>query len=229
MSVQLQEARYKARSAAQVVLAALAAISALGLAPRPAAAHPHVFVGVETTVDYKDGKVAGLEHKWTFDDLYSADAVQGLDKNNDGTYSREELAELAKVNMDGLKEVNYFTFVRLGDKALKTAAPVDPWLEYKDSILSLHFGLPLEDPVAADASGLTFAVYDETFYIALTYADASAVKLSEGAPAGCAATLIEPKPEEDAQKLSEAFSTALGGGSYGATMSKIVSVSCAKS
>ncbi len=213
----------------KVALAAAAALCALALAPRSASAHPHVFVGVETTVDYKDGKVSGLEHTWTFDDLYSADAVQGLDKNNDGTYSREELAELAKVNMDGLKEVNYFTFIRLGDKTLKLAAPVDPWLEYKDSILSLHFILPLEEPVPAEAPGLSFAIYDETFYIALTYADAKAIKLGEGAPPGCVATLIEPKPDEEAQKLSDAFSTELGGGSYGATMSKIVSLSCAKS
>lgn len=191
-------------------------------------AHPHVFVGVATTVQYKDAKITGLEHTWTFDDLYSADATQGLDKNGDGAFSREELAELAKVNMDGLKEVSYFTSVRLADKPIKTAAPVDPWLEHKDGVLRLHFTLPLEEAVAADAEGFGFAVFDETFYIFLDYPDAKAVTLSEGAPSGCSAAIAEPKPDVEAQKLSDAFSEALGAGSYGATMSKTVSVSCAK-
>lgn len=194
----------------------------------PAIAHPHVFVGVQTTVVYKDGKLSALEHKWTFDDLYSADAIQGLDKNGDGAYSRDELAELAKVNMEGLKEVNYFTTVRLGDTQVKTGVPQDAWLEHNNGVLSLHFTLPVEDSVAADAQGLAFAVYDESYYIFLDYADAKDVKLGAGAPSGCIASINEPKPDEEAQKLSDAFSSALGAGSYGATMSKTVSISCAK-
>lgn len=208
-------------------MAVMAAAFAVFTAP-PANAHPHVFVGVETTVLYDQAKISGLQHKWTFDDLYSADAIQGLDKDGDGTYSRQELAELAQVNMDGLKEVAYFTTVLLGTTAVKTAAPVDPWLEHKDGLLSLHFTLPLEQPVPADAADFTFAVFDETFYISLDYADANAVKIGEGAPAGCVASLAEPKPDADAQKLSEAFSNELGGGSYGASMAKTVKISCAK-
>ena len=221
--------RTLAKAVRQTVLGSLCGLTLWAVASPPAYAHPHVFVGVETTILYKDGKISGLEHKWTFDDLYSADAIQGLDKNGDGTYSREELAELAKVNMDGLKEVNYFTTVRQGEAVLKLAAPIDPWLEHKDGILSLHFVLPLAEPVSAEAADVSFAVYDETFYIYLDYADAKAVKLSEGAPANCKALLVEPKPDAEAQKLSDAFSSALGAGSYGATMSKIVTVTCAKS
>ncbi|MEQ1576215.1 MAG: DUF1007 family protein [Hyphomicrobium sp.] len=218
--MQLQKARF-------VPVAAM--LGTILMAAGPAAAHPHVFVGVETTVLYKDAKVIGFDHKWSFDDLYSADAIQGLDKNGDGQYSREELAELAKVNMDGLKEVKYFTNVRRGETPLTVGAPTDAWLEHKDGVLSLHFTLPLAEPVPAEAPDLAFAVYDESFYISLDYAGANAVKLSDGAPAGCTATLNEPKPDEEAQKLSDAFSSALGAGSYGATMSKTVSISCAKS
>ena len=35
--------------------------------------------------------------------------------------------------------------------SLKFKAPVDYWCEYKDGILTLHFTLPLEQPVAAGA------------------------------------------------------------------------------
>ncbi len=97
-------------------------------------------------------------------------AIQGLDANGDGTYSREELKELAQVNIDGLKEFHYFTYMKLGDKALELAAPKDYYLEYKDSLLSLYLTVPLKDPVLADAEGFNFSVYDETFFIALEYA-----------------------------------------------------------
>ena len=41
-------------------------------------------------------------------------AIEGLDKNGDGKYDRQELSELAQVNIDGLKEFNYFTVAKLG-------------------------------------------------------------------------------------------------------------------
>ena len=67
------------------------ALAVAGGAPS-ARAHPHVWVTVETTVVYENGSVTGLQHKWSFDDMYTAMAIQGLDANGDGTYSREELA-----------------------------------------------------------------------------------------------------------------------------------------
>ncbi|HYD15318.1 MAG TPA: DUF1007 family protein, partial [Hyphomicrobium sp.] len=59
----------------------LAIAVAFALSTAPAAAHPHVWVTVETTVLYDGGKITGLQHKWTFDDMYTAMAIQGLDAN----------------------------------------------------------------------------------------------------------------------------------------------------
>ena len=98
----------------------------------PAAAHPHVWVTVETTVLFSQGSISGFRHKWTFEEFYTAMAVQGLDTNNDGIYSREELAELAKVNVEGLAEFQYFTQARLGETPIGIEAPKDYWLEYVD-------------------------------------------------------------------------------------------------
>jgi ABC-type uncharacterized transport system substrate-binding protein len=103
----------------------------------PASAHPHVWVAVEITVVYENGRITGLRHKWTFDDMYTAMAIEGLDTNGDKIYSREELADLAKVNIDGLKEFGYFTYAKLGQTALKMKEPTDYWLEHKDGVLSL--------------------------------------------------------------------------------------------
>ena len=100
------------------------AAAALVLAGATAAfAHPHVWVTYETTVVYDKGTITGLDHVWAFDDMYTAMAIEGLDKNKDGTYDREELAELAKVNLEGLKDFDYFTFGKLGSEAFEVHAP----------------------------------------------------------------------------------------------------------
>ena len=108
------------------VLSALLAVAAAG----PTQAHPHVWVNVHTTVLYDNGTISGFRHAWTFDEYYSAMAIEGLDTDKDGKYSREELAELAKVNIEGLKEFGYFTVPHLGTEELAVTAPATYWLEY---------------------------------------------------------------------------------------------------
>lgn len=209
------------------------ALAATGHAPS-ALAHPHVWVTVETTVVYENGAVTGLQHKWSFDDMYTAMAIQGLDVNGDGTYSREELAELAKVNIDGLKEFGYFTVAKLGDKVVKSKDPTDYHLEYKDSVLSLYFTLPFEQPVLADAPNFNFAVFDETFFIAFDFVKENPVKLSAGAPAGCMASVGVPENEiEQFKALNESFGGQLSAGDAnagtGMGYAQTVTLGCKKS
>lgn len=118
-------------------------------------AHPHVWVTVKETVVYKDGAISGLKQSWTFDEYYTEMAIEGLDKNGDGKYDREELKELAQVNIDGLKEFDYFTYAKAGDKDVKFKPPVDYWLEHTDKgALTLHMTSPLEEPVNAERPSL---------------------------------------------------------------------------
>jgi len=179
-----------------------------------AAAHPHIWVTTNTTVLYENGAIVGLRHAWTFDEIYSEMAIEGLDKNNDGKYSREELAELAKVNIEALKEFAYFTAVKLAGEPLQVSTPTDYYLEHKlvkpaedavrapaapqtgaDKIaeaaakpvpvLTLHFTLPLAKPVLAEAEAFAFSMGDASFFIAFEPAAEKPVTLGAGAPKGC--------------------------------------------
>lgn len=221
------------RSAAALARGMAGGLVAAGLAACPASAHPHVWVSVETTVVYETGKLAGFQHRWTFDDMYTAMAVQGLDKNQDGVYSKEELAELAQVNLDGLKEFDFFTYARIKETPVKLAPPKDYWLEHKDGVLSLHFTLPLAEPVPAETEGFEFAVYDQTFFIAFDLAKDNPVRLSQGAPTGCAAKVGNSEKElADLQKLNDAFGGQLTAGNanqgMGLGYAATISLSCAK-
>jgi ABC-type uncharacterized transport system substrate-binding protein len=214
----------KFRNLALILLASL-------MAAAPASAHPHMWVTYELTVDYDQGTVLGVDHVWTFDDAYTAMALEGLDKNNDGKYDQSELAELLKVNMDGLKDFNYFTVAKLGTAELSFSPPTAAHLEYTNGILRLYFHLPLAKPVLSDADGLSFAVFDPSYFIAFEPEKTDAVKLA-AAPQGCTATIIDPdatKNDEQAKRLGDAMAQQFGGAAIGFGSYKTVAVSCKKS
>jgi ABC-type uncharacterized transport system substrate-binding protein len=202
-------------------------LATLTFAALPAAAHPHVTVAHQATVVFDKGAVTAIDHVWFFDEFYSAMAVEGLDTDKDGKYSREELTELTKTNAEGLKEFDYFTFPTLAGQALKVAAPTASWSEFKDGQLSLHFRLPLAEPVV-DPKGFQLSVYDPTYFIAFDLVKKDPVLLA-GAPAGCQAGIGVPKQEADsAKKLGESFFEQLGGGNAGLSIAKTVTITCSK-
>jgi ABC-type uncharacterized transport system substrate-binding protein len=169
---------------------ALAACAGLMLAITSAAAHPHVWVTVKSQFVYApDGSVTGVRHAWTFDDMFTAFATQGLESKVKGAFTREELKPLAEVNVTSLKEYDYFTFAKADGKTSPFNDPVDYYLEYKDATLTLHFTLPFKAPVKAKS--LDVAVYDDTFFVDFNFAEKDAAALV-GAPAQCKLTVVRP-------------------------------------
>jgi ABC-type uncharacterized transport system substrate-binding protein len=167
----------------------LIAITMMTLVSMGAAwAHPHVWVNVETEIQTgPNQEITGFRHKWTFDELYSEFAVQGLDTNGDGIYSEEELKPLAQTNVETLKEFEYFTFAFLGKNkiALKEPTP-DYRLVYKDKLLTLYFSLQLTTPVPREKiKDFSFAIYDPGMYVAMTFEKKAPVKIASAKPLPC--------------------------------------------
>jgi len=190
-----------------------------------AGAHPHVWVTAKSELVYSpEGKLKEIRHVWTFDEMFSSFATQGLDTNNDGKLSREELADLAKTNVESLKEFGYFTVSKKGEKPLEFDEPVDYWLEADDKgVLTLHFTLPIKS--GAPKGNTALEIYDPTYFVAFSFADRKSVSLA-GAPAGCA---VESKgPDESAQSNgSESFFAQLNAGSsYGEMFANRITVRC---
>jgi len=96
----------------------------------PVAAHPHIFVEAKATITFDDaGQVLSVHHQWTFDEAYSAWAVQGLDANLDGQVTTQELQPLADDNMEGLSAYDYYTFAGEGPVNLNLRrAAIRRWL-----------------------------------------------------------------------------------------------------
>jgi len=192
-----------------------------------AAAHPHVFVDARTDILYDgEGRMTGVRHDWTFDDMFSSFAVDGLQKT-DGGYTRDTLAPLAKVNVESLAEFAYFTVGKANGKKLEFTDPTDYWLSFADGRLTLHFTLPLK--AAAPARNLSVEVYDPTFYVDFTFAEGEPVKLVS-APAGCKLTVRSSRSANQAattQSLGESFFSSLNAQSdFGAQFANRALVFC---
>lgn len=208
---------------------AASAALALALLSIPASAHPHVWVAVRSEVLFAaDGRIKGVRHAWTFDEMYSAFALQGLGKDGKPP-TREELAPLAKTNVESLAEFDYFTFAKHNNAKASFAPPEDFWLEADDKkIVTMHFTLPLETPLAAQKP-FSFQVYDPTYFVSFGFEKQNPVTLGQQAPAGCSAGLHEPKPlvTTDTQKLSEAFFNNMSpGADFGVKLATRVVVAC---
>ena len=191
-----------------------------------AEAHPHVWVTFHSDVLYAaDGSMTGVRHAWTFDDMFSAYALQGISHAKKGQYTREELAPLAQVNVESLKEYGYFTFARADGKKVKFSDPVDYWLEYKNAALTLHFTLPLK--AAATAKVMQIEVYDPSIFVDFEFAKDQPVSLS-GAPQ-CNVTYDlphQPTPAEQA-RLSQLDAVPLDPSStYGEVFANKMLVRC---
>jgi len=201
----------------------LAAGIAFGAAP--AEAHPHVWIVAKSEVMYApDGSITGMRHAWTFDEMFTTYALQGIATKTKGVYTREELAPLAQTNVESLKEYAYFTFAKGDGKKQKFTEPVDYYLEYKDSALTLHFTLPVKAPFKARQ--LSLEVFDPTYFIDFQFAEKEPVKLV-GAAADCKLQFERPNDgTAAAAKLGEQNFLDGNAGNFAMMFANKITVEC---
>ena len=211
------------------ITCAIAALLALCVFGGAAWAHPHVWVTASSELLYSpDGAFTGVRHAWTFDDMFSTYALQGIETKKKGVYTREELAPLAQTNVESLKEFGFFTFARAGEngsrKKQKFDDPVDYYLEHKNGALILHFTLPLKTPVKSKE--LAVEIYDPTYFVDFSLAKADPVKLV-GAPAACTMAVVRPSDgSAQAQKLGEQNFLDGSNANFGAMFANKITVDC---
>jgi ABC-type uncharacterized transport system substrate-binding protein len=208
------------RSAVLVFLVCLGMLSS-----SVAQAHPHVWITSTSELIYApDGSITGVRHAWTFDDMFSTYALQGIESKKKGVYTHEELAALAQTNVESLKEFAYFTFARADGKKGKFQEPVDYFLEYRDGLLVLHFTLPLKTPIKTKE--LSLEIFDPTFFVDFQLAKKDPVRLV-GAPADCKFDTQRPNDgAAGAQAMGEDNFLSGDNANYGAMFANKITVRC---
>ena len=194
----------------------------------PAHAHPHVWVEARERVLFnKAGLLEGIRSDWVFDDMYSAFAVQGLER--DGKLaSAADLAPLAKTNVESLAEFDYFTFAKVDGRLLKFGAAVDYSLEERpDKRVVLHFTLPLLEPTRTGRF-MSLQIYDPTYFVDFELAARDRGDLADP-PSGCSKRVLGANPlvVQDGKEQARAFDTGLApGDDFAVKMASRVIVAC---
>jgi len=190
-----------------------------------AEAHPHVWVTSTSELVYSaDGSLTGVRYAWTFDDMFSSYALQGVETRTKGVYTREELAPLAQTNVEALKEFDYFSVAKADGKKQQFLEPVDYFMDAKDGLLTLHFMLPLKVPVKSKE--LALDVYDPTFFVDFKLAEQDPANLV-GAPAACQIKVQRPADgTASAQVLGEQNFADGGNLTFGVMFANKITVNC---
>lgn len=191
-------------------------------------AHPHGWIDLQVTVLLdEDGAVRGLRESWLFDEVYSAFATDGFDRDGDGAPDGDLLQGLAAENLAQLRAWDYFTEARAGNGALVIPDATDASTAFAGGRLYMAFTLLFDEPVPPGDQPFSYAIFDPTYMAAMTHiADADGLRL-EGGPPGCSASIrdAEPDPAIVAYALS-LDATQNTDTSLGAAFAQWVTISC---
>jgi ABC-type uncharacterized transport system substrate-binding protein len=157
------------------------------LAPLPAAAHPHVFIGTGLTLVLDEAnRLAAIRVTWSYDELYSLLVLEerGLDPDYDGALTPEELAALNGFDMAWIEGFPGDTYAYAAGSALALGPPTDYVTTIEDGrIVTTHTRTLASAPGGGPVS---IKAYDPTFYTA--YEISRGVTVEGGT--GCAAELV---------------------------------------
>lgn len=203
--------------------AAAAGWCALIVAPVVALAHPHVFIDAEVRLDVgADGVLRKIHHQWTFDDMYSAFAVQGL-RRGPGGPEASALAALAQDMIGKLEDVDYFTQVRAPSHELQPTGAEEARAEFADGRLRLMFTVTVR-ALGPEADHVELRVFDPQYVVAINLAESVHVS----GPAHCRRTLARPQPlaAADARKLDDSARTNQLDAGFGEKLAAVVRLDC---
>jgi ABC-type uncharacterized transport system substrate-binding protein len=128
--------------------------------------------------------------------------------------------------MKSLKAYDYFTYAKADGKNVTFGDPADFWLEYSDSVLTLHFTLPVTAPVSAKS--VEIAIYDPTIFVDFEFAKEAPASLSGPSPR-CRLSVAYPRqPTPKEQRLLGELDTnpAALSSTYGAVFANKLLVNC---
>jgi ABC-type uncharacterized transport system substrate-binding protein len=191
----------------------------------PAAAHPHAWIDVESTVllDGK-GRIVAIEQQWLFDEFYTLFSLDTLKPTGD---TDPRLTELARVNLGNLRDYDYFLEVRAGEGRVPLATVTEFDTALRKGRLWLRFVVPLDRGVDPKKEAVSFSVFDPTYYIEMRHSKGAVIAFRGAGAKTCSGRIIPPNPPTEAVALAAALDrNAQADNTLGALFAERVAVTC---
>jgi ABC-type uncharacterized transport system substrate-binding protein len=191
----------------------------------PLLAHPHVYVDVDMRIETTDdGGLTRIHYDWTFDDLYSAFAIQGLQREQ-GRPSRQALAKLAREMVERLDEVNFFTQALAPDHELQPLGAENVEAHFESDRLRLSFTLAMRSFTGA-ATQVDLRVFDPQYMVAMSLTE----KLRIEGPPHCRLDLRKPGSldSSDMRQLDDSIRTNQLPDGFGAKLASMIRMDCSR-
>lgn len=167
-------------------LASLVPLAVLWLA-QPAAAHPHIWIDATVTVQVENERIDAVRVEWTFDEFFSAVLLEDFDLDRSGHFDAEEVERIYEAIEPNLRILGYMTHIQaaLDYQKLERIRNFDAVVE--DGLVRFAFETPLPEPVDPRERRLTVSLFDETYYIAISFEKQNPIRVEGQLPGGCEA------------------------------------------
>lgn len=187
-------------------------------------AHPHSWIGNELKINGDGTEVESLTMTWTFDPFSSAYALDG----DFSVFDNEESAHKEALRlMRNLLNTHYFTYLYANNAPLKFRLPEMYSLSRQGRRMVLNFTLPLSRNVDLTKEELDIQVFDNTYYIDISWQNRSTISLGETLNPHCHYELITPTPSQDIIDYAMSLGVDdVGDDDLGSHFSQRVSLSC---
>ncbi|MCW4116369.1 DUF1007 family protein [Aurantimonas sp. MSK8Z-1] len=184
----------------QIRRLALAGAMLLGSAGG-ALAHPHVFAEAHMeVVGAPDGTLAAVRNVWRMDEMFSSSVLVDYDKNANGTLDDDELEAVGETVRESIAEWDFYTFVTDAGRPVALKPPEAIHALYEDGQLLMFFEMQPASPLALKGRKLTFANFDETFFVAFDVPDGEGGFQLVDMPASCTKSVVVPDEDEAAKE-----------------------------
>lgn len=177
---------------------------ALAVAPSGTAAHPHVFIdtGIEVVFD-DDGRLAGVQVVWVYDEFYTMLALDdyGMDPDFTGTVTAEERDKLAAIYANWDDDFNGDLRPLVDGQEVPLGGPTALVADVQEARLVIAHRRLFDPPLPLDGREVVLRVYDPSYFTAYTIASDPVIRGRED----CTAEVWGPDWEAADARLQSAL------------------------
>ena len=133
--------------------------------------HPHVFMDARIELAYDNHGIEGFWITWKFDKVFTAGILMDFDSDKNERLSPGEVNVIEDKAFSNLVNYRYFVYIHSSKGQYRPANVRDFTAYMEGGRVHYRFFVPYALPIGAGEIKVNVAVYDETFFCDICYAE----------------------------------------------------------